>query len=61
MWSTPQPTPMPQEMNTRAAPMIRIERMIPRPTDFRGLLLSSASGAAASHPVSAKIPKVTPR
>ena len=41
--------------------MIRIEPMTARGTVRFGSRLSSASGAAASHPVIAKIAKTTPR
>src|ERR1700683_97938 len=57
----PQPLVWPQETRTRNTPMIRIEPMTARGTVRFGLALSSASGAAASHPVIAKIANTTPR
>src|ERR1700683_85420 len=57
----PQPLVWPHETRTRNTPMIRIEPITARGTVRFGLALSSASGAAASHPVIAKIAKTTPR
>src|ERR1700691_3051642 len=57
----PQPLVWPHETRTRNTPMIRIEPITARGTVRLGSRLSSASGAAASHPVIAKIAKTTPR
>src|SRR5689334_14058261 len=61
VWWMPQPTERPHAQTTRKTPMMMIERMTPRPTVARGLAVSSAIGAAASHPVNAKIANVMPR
>src|SRR5437762_1769762 len=51
MLFTPKPVMMPQNVNTRKAPRMMIESITDRGVLRLGSLVSSASGAAASHPV----------
>jgi hypothetical protein len=55
MLFVPQPDSCPHETSTRKIPSSTIEPSTPRGMLRRGSSLSSASGAAASHPVMAKI------
>src|SRR5215472_12980023 len=60
-WAVPQPICRPHDATTRKNPISRMDSKTPDDTVRRGLALSSASGAAASQPVSAKIANTTPR
>src|SRR5215469_6992683 len=59
--SVPQPVICPQDTTTRKKPRMRMEPRTARGMFRLGSVLSSASGAAASQPVMAKIANTTPR
>src|SRR6516162_2968214 len=59
--SMPQPVICPQDTTTRKKPRMRMEPRTARGMVRLGFSLSSASGAAASQPVMAKMANTTPR